>query len=126
MLGFNHDTENLLHVEDYTSLKCCPKNQDPDYLWTDINLSKDPAFPKLKFGLGKQHSKDVEYLLFRAHCNGVKVDYIILKIFFNLIYNALYHRFVVVKHTSRAHLQSATGFVKIAACTTKTQYHYQN
>jgi hypothetical protein len=75
MLGFKHKTENLLYVEDYRNLKCCPKNEAPDYLWADINLSKGPAFPKVTFSLGEHRSKDPEFVLWRAHCNGVKVGF---------------------------------------------------
>lgn len=73
MLGFNHETENLLYAEDYTKLKCCPNDQAPDYLWADKNLSKGPAFPKKTFGLGKHRTKNPEFVLWRAHCSGVKV-----------------------------------------------------
>ena len=61
LLGFSHDTnKNQLYVEDYIVV-ALPKNQDTNYIRTDINLTKVSAFPKVKFGLVKHHSKDLKY-----------------------------------------------------------------
>jgi hypothetical protein len=51
MLGFHHDTEKLLFVEDYRKLKCCPINPNPNYLWKDIHLSKGSSFELKEFTL---------------------------------------------------------------------------
>lgn len=72
MLGFYHDTEKLLYVEDYTKLKWNPTvNPHPDFLWEDINLSKGSAFPekKIKIGEGDKNT----FVLMRNPCAGIQV-----------------------------------------------------
>jgi hypothetical protein len=78
MLGFHHDTEKLLFVEDYRKLKCCPINPNPNYLWKDIHLSKGSSFELKEFTLFKSSihygpQENPKYVLRRAHCVGVKV-----------------------------------------------------
>lgn len=69
------------------SLKCCPKSKTRTVFGPISIYPNSSVFPKVKFGLGKNHNKKVEYLLFQANCNGVKVHYIVMKndIFFNAI-----------------------------------------
>jgi len=74
LLGFHHDTTGLLYVEDIQKLACYPKKVfRPDYIWTDINLTKTSTFSQLPFTLGQDHEDKTEYVLRRGKCNGVKV-----------------------------------------------------
>lgn len=76
LLGFHHDTSKLLYVENYSNLKCCPDQWSlPDFLWQDINLSKQSGFPKSTFTLGEDQPNQPTFVMFRSRCNGVKVGY---------------------------------------------------
>ena len=73
MLGFYHDTTKLLFVEDFTKPKCCPAKPNLNYIWNDVNLSKGLGFKPLEFGIGNSRAENLEFVLYRNHCNGVKV-----------------------------------------------------
>lgn len=84
MLEFHHDSRKLLYVKDYTLLKGCPIKPKKDYLWEDINLSKKQSFPVFKFQFkdnqsessSSTESSECTILMYRAPCNGVKVNMI--------------------------------------------------
>ena len=78
MLGFYHDTEKLLYVEDYTKLKWNPAvNPHPNFLWEDINLSKGSSFGEKTIKLGNGDS----YTLIRNPCAGVQVGKLLLYLY---------------------------------------------
>ncbi len=74
LLGYFHDTNKLLYVEDYSVLKCAPENgSNPNFLWEDINLTKGSSFAVHRFTLGDDHPDQTAFLMHRAPCKGVKV-----------------------------------------------------
>ncbi len=78
MLGFYHDTEKLLYVEDYTKLKWNPAvNPHPNFLWEDINLSKGSSFGEKTIKLGNGDS----YTLIRNPCAGDQVGKLLLYLY---------------------------------------------
>lgn len=72
MLGFHHQTDQLIYIEDFKKLKCCPHPIDYDYIWRDINLSKCSSVDVKEFVLEEGKNQPV-YELRRAKCKGVKV-----------------------------------------------------
>jgi hypothetical protein len=78
MLGFHHDNEKLLFVEDYRKLKSCPINHNPDYFWKHIHLSKGFSFKLKDFtflatSIHNGPTVNPKYVLRRAHRIRVKV-----------------------------------------------------
>lgn len=71
MLGYYHDTEKLIYVENIAVLKNRPKQVEQmyHYLWKDINLTKGRSFPERYFKID-----GVDFILKTSPCNGVKVE----------------------------------------------------
>ena len=111
-LGAHHDSTKLIHVPDISLLKSAPKDisKARDFLWNDINFTKDSTFPKKQFKL-----KGVSYNLKRARCNGVKVRFFsIIYTFYQFYYYCLIvwlYRYVIsrVKLKNRVRMQYAIG-----------------
>lgn len=76
MLGFFHDTSKLIYAENFKTLPCCPVKPDKDYLWQDINLSKESSFKKHEFTIETDNKKET-FILQRCHCGGVKVIFVL-------------------------------------------------
>jgi len=85
-LDAHHNSTKLIHVPNISLLKSAPKDisKARDFLWNDINFSKDSTFPKKQFKF-----KGVSYDLKRARCNGVKVRFFLLCIVYLIDFNVI-------------------------------------
>lgn len=67
-VGYYHDTDRLLFIQDQTKLKSCPSKPSSDFIYQDVNLSKGQAFLPFTFEVG-----GVKFVCRRAPCAGVMV-----------------------------------------------------
>ncbi len=77
LLGYHHNTTQLLYVEDITKLSTYPtQGHQPDYLWEDIDLAKRSSFDKKEIEINGK-----SFVLWRSQCHGVKVSRLKYKVF---------------------------------------------